>query len=262
MLGEGVDGPGDDVDRSVGDGLEEITAGHDAHPLIPRPVRRREVASDVEPVGQAARDVVYEHALHHVGLPLAESVEQRDRRLVLGARPPLRARRRQVLAERVGDRILARQRRVVARRSLHHRHVRATIGQRGDQRGRSRAAPDDGHSSAVDLEVARALLRVQELASVPIEAGELGDVSAVVPVVPRCCHHPRALQAHGHCGAGVGIGAHGVDRPARVGRRPFDPVDPMTETKVLAQPVLVERLVEVAEDGVTRRQACRVTSTA
>ncbi len=247
MLRERVDHAGDDVGPPRRDGAEQVAAGDDAHALVPRRVRRREVRGDVVALGQPAGRVADQHSAHDRGERAAQPVEQRLGRLVLAPRPLERARRREVTAERVGDRIVGRQRHVVARRPLEHRDLRACVGQRRDQRGCGRAASDHDDARTLDVEVVGPLLRVEVRAGEPVHARELGQVALVVAVVAGAGDDPPASEVDDVAG-GEPLD---VERPARLGRRPLDPPHPVPEPHVAAQVLLVDRVVEVVEDRVT-----------
>ena len=153
----------------------------------------------------------------------------------------------------VGDRVVGRQREVVARRALQHGHLGAAVGERGHERRRGRAAADDHDARTLDLEPLRPVLGVEVRTGEAIDPGELGEVTLVVAVVAGAGDHPPAPETHGF----AGVDPFGVDLPARVGRRPRDPPHAVAEPQVTPQIELVDRVVEVLQDGVTFGQRVR-----
>jgi hypothetical protein len=63
---------------TVANGREQIPVGNQAHPLVPRVVRRREMGVDGVALWQLLDRGLAQHRLHHLGAAAAE-VEHRDR---------------------------------------------------------------------------------------------------------------------------------------------------------------------------------------
>jgi hypothetical protein len=76
-LGEGLDVVGDYGCAAVADGGEQIAVGNQAHPLIPRVVRRREMGVDRVALWQLLDRGLAQHRLHRLGAAAAQ-VEDRD----------------------------------------------------------------------------------------------------------------------------------------------------------------------------------------
>ena len=222
--------------------LEEVAVGDEAHALVPRLVARLEVRVDV------------------VARRKLRSTPLRIRRLIRpGAR---RLARKKALASRaffqrtIGYATLAGssasqrlaigswrgQREDVARRALEHRHVRGALGHRGHERHRGRAAADHDDALARVVEVLGPELRMDDLAGEALGALELRREALVVAVVAAAQVEEVAGQAHGL----ARVGALGLDRPARVARRPRGAHHAMAEADLALDVVLARRLPDVS----------------
>ena len=173
-LGEALDGVGDHVGLAGAHRLEQIAVGHETEALIPRVVGRREMRIHGDAGRQSLRHLSAEKLARLLREATAKLVERQAHHHVLRPHRAMRRLCRQHLAQLVGDRILGRERRDVARRALEHGDMLRLLGQRRHQRDRGGAAADDDHLLAAVVEILRPPLRVDDAsakASVPAKVG-------------------------------------------------------------------------------------------
>ncbi len=234
MLGQGGDPVGDHRRAPLAHGPEQVAAGHDAQPLVPRVVGGGEVGVDVVARGQLGPRGVEQVPAHPGGEAAAEPVHQRDERDVAGADERGGRAQRQAAAEQPArQRITGRHRQHVARRALQHRHVGGVAGQCRHQRHGGGAAADDDDPAPGPLQIRRPVLRVHDLPGEPLRPGQHRLVPALVAVVAGAEEQEPAGQRHGarggpasrccrHGPAGGGAaplrGHHAVPEPDRLGR--------------------------------------------
>ncbi len=123
--------------------------------------------------------------------------------------------------------------------------MRGLFRHRGKQRDRRCAAADDHDPLACVIEVLRPVLRMHDLATERLGAGELRREPRVVVVVARATKDPSRTDLASRSGVGV----FDVDRPPRGVRRPGGRHHPMPVPDQRSKIVLVDRLVEVIEDS-------------
>ena len=187
---ERLDLVGDDRGLSLLDRLEQVAVGQHRDALLPRAVARVEVLLDVEALGQLGAGRVDQELARHLRL-----LEAHLRHEVLHLEDlaaddlvgPLVGDLE--VAQRVGQLVGVRPRDEERGRPLEHRHVRAVVGDVRDERG-GRGAGADHHDLLVgEVDLVGPLLRVDHLALEVVEAGPLGRVAGVVPVVALA--HPE-----------------------------------------------------------------------
>ena len=244
---KGVDLVGDDGGTLLADRLEQIAVGHEAEPLVPGIVARREMGRDVV-VGAERHLHALEHQLLDLGRPApAELEEEHPPHHVAPADDMIGKPRRQIAAQFVGDGVLRRTRHHIGRRALEHGDLRRLLGELRHQRhcGCARADHDDAFSRVVD--VLGPFLRMHDAAGEIRHARELRRIARLVFVIARAHEQEIAGEAH-ELGCALARDALGLDGPARVRRRPRRALDAMTEADVLLDAVLGCCLAHVVQD--------------
>ena len=137
-----VDVIGHHVDVARRDGLVEVAVEDEAHPLIPRVVRRREMGVDVVARGQVLLGDAAQQTLAEPGCPPGDQPEQRTEQRHDPARNPVGNPARQDFPDTVDRRLHSRHRHHVGRGSLQHRDVCGLLCQRRDHADRRRTAAD------------------------------------------------------------------------------------------------------------------------
>ncbi len=123
--------------------------------------------------------------------------------------------------------------------------MRGLFRHRGKQCDRRCAAADDHDPLARVIEVLGPVLRMHDLATEGLGAGELRREPRVVVVVARATEDPSRTDLASRSGVGV----FDVDRPPRGVRRPHGRHHTMPIPDQRSEIVLVDRLVEVIEDS-------------
>jgi hypothetical protein len=179
---EAVDVIGDHVDLLALDRLEQVRVGRDAHPLVPRRVRRSEVLTH-RVVADPACGGGGQQRPRPVREPSAVVVEPGGVGGVPRPDDPVRPPGGQPPPELVGEPVPARLRADPRRRALQHGHLRRVARHRGDHGDRGRAAADHDDTLAGVVEFIGPELRMGHCAGEGLDARELRVVSALVVVV-------------------------------------------------------------------------------
>ena len=197
----------------------------------------------VVPFGQAALCHRHQLLAHEVGEAAGDTVL---RGLERDALPPVDDVGRlggKQLVHPDGEGVDVGQRGDVGRRPLQHGHVCGTrIGECGNESHRCGAASDDDDPFAGVVEVFRPVLRMHDRALEVVGSGKLRRVALVVVVVAAAGEQERAGDV---LLLTVGLDAH---RPPVVRVGPVDALHVVPITDVLAEPVLADGLVEIADD--------------
>src|SRR5579862_1402308 len=119
-----------------------------------------------------------------------------------------------------------------------------TLGQRGDQRHRGGAAPDDDYPPALVVEVLGPVLGMDDGAGELVEPLEVGLVAVVVAVVTGTSKEKAAGDLHADAGAHQ---LH-LDPPLRLGVRPVGSHHPVAEPDPLVDSGGRCRVLQVLED--------------
>ncbi len=120
----------------------------------------------------------------------------------------------------------------------------AVVGDVRDERGGGGAGADHHDLLVGEVDLVGPLLRVDHLALEVVEAGPLGRVAGVVPVVALA--HPE--EAGGEVQLLVGVGAADGDLPPPLVGGPLGGVDAVVVADVRLEVVLVDHLAEVLQD--------------
>ena len=187
-LGETLDGVGDDVGLAGLDRLEQVGVGHEADPLVPRVVRRREVGVDLV-LRQVLGELAQQSSTDPVGVGAGLAIHVLAEAPVLLAGEFERQAIGQHLPKGVRDRILRRRRHDPGWCALHHGHVLGPVGHGRNEGHRRGARPDDRNPLAGVVEIFGPFLGVDDLAAERVGAGELGGEASAVRVVPGAHEH-------------------------------------------------------------------------
>ncbi len=163
FLGEGVDLAGDDGRAFLPDRPEQVAVRHQAEPLLPGIVARREMRADVVVRTQRHLDAAEDQFLRALRLASAQLKEIHPEQHVAPADQVVGELCRQVAAQFVGERILRRPRHHVGRRTLQHGDVGGLLGHLRHQRHRGRPRADHHHALSRIVELVRPFLRMHDL---------------------------------------------------------------------------------------------------
>ena len=244
LLGERVDAVGDDRRGSVADRLEQVAVGNEAQALVPRVVLGLEMRVDVVAGGELFLQAFAQQRLHRSRPATAELEAEHRAQHVLPAHDRIGRARREPAAQRIGDRVLRRQRDDVARRALQHRDVRRGLGHRGDERDGGRAAADHHDLLAGVVDVIGPLLWMHDLSGEALGALEVRRVALVVAVVAAAHQQEAAGQVHGL----FGVAAPRLHGPSGIGGGPLGAHDAVVKADLPIDTVLAGRLAYVVED--------------
>ncbi len=243
-LGEALDLVGDDARLALLHLLEEVAVRHEGDALAPGPVAGREVLGG-ELGADDRRDARQQLLLRRLGVLERHAGEQLPHLQPLAAHdlvdPLLRDLER---AQLVGHVVDVAPRHEVGRRALQHGDVGGLVGDRGDQRRGGRARADHHDPLALQVEVVRPGLRVDDAALEVGEALPLGRIAFVVAIVALA--HPEEVA--GEAPRLAGVGPDGLDGPEVLGARPARPRDLVAIADVAVKVVLLDHLAHVFAD--------------
>ena len=186
-----------------------------------------------------------EHQLARlVGMRSRAAIEELPEGDVLATRDPVGDGVGQHLAQSASDRIAIGPGHDVCRRALKHRDVLDVGRHRRHERHRRRPGTDHHHALAAVVEIVRPALRVHDRTLEPLDAWQLGRITALVRVVPRAHEEERARDL----GRVSLIGAVRSNRPKPLVGRPCCGVDVMPVADVTLDGILVGRLLQVGQD--------------
>ena len=198
------------------DGGEEVTVRDQTHALVPRVVCGSEVSADIESGGQLPGGALLQRRPGPRRVTAAQLVDQRGGARVLPPDRPVGPAGRQQLAEQVSDRIGVRHRQDVGRRALQPRHAGRGTGDGRQDSGGRRAAADQHHPPAGQVEVVGPFLRMHDHAAEAGQAWPVRRVALVIAVVARA----QVQKSAGALGPGAGPGVLRHHGPARLRSRP------------------------------------------
>ena len=247
FLSETVDLGGHDRSALVPDRLEQVAVRHQAQPLVPGIVARREMGGHVVVGTERHPDAAEDHLLDLGRLAARELEEEHAPEHVAPADHLIGEFGRQLRPQFVGDGILRRPRHHIGRRALQHGDVAGGLGHLRHQRHRRRARTDHHHALARIVDIVGPFLRMHDTAGEIRRARKFRRVAFLVSVVARTHEQEVAGEAHdlGRALARAALGLHG---PARVRRRPRRPLDPVVIADLLVDAVLGRGLADVVQD--------------
>ena len=229
------------------DRLEQVAVGHQAQPLVPGIVARREMRGDVVVRTERHLDAAEDQLLDPRRLAPGELEEIHAPQHVAPADQMIGELRRQIAPQFVGERILRRTRDHVGRRALQHGDMRRLLGHFRHQRHRGGARADHHHAFSRVVDVVGPFLRMHDAAGKIPRAREFRRVAFLVFVIARAHEQEIAGEAH-DLRAALAHSAFGLHGPARVLRRPRGALDPMIEADLLVDAVLGGGLADIIQD--------------